>query len=60
MGKYLVFYTSLLKGSIKAPMLVDEFGMGMRMPSESQADEKSASLNRSNVATIAPRYNSAS
>ena len=49
-------------GSIKAPMLVDELGKGMRILKEPEyhADDKSASLKRPTVATTAPRNNSAS
>jgi len=49
-------------GWIKAPMLVEELGMGMRILKEPDihGEEKSASLNRSDVITIAPRYSSAS
>ena len=49
-------------GSIKAPMLVDELGKGMRILKEPEyhADDKSASLKRLVVAIKAPRYNSAS
>jgi hypothetical protein len=43
-------------------MLVDELGMGIRILKglDIQGDEKSASLNRSDVPTIAPRCKSAS
>jgi hypothetical protein len=49
-------------GSIKAPMLVDELGKGMRILKEPEyhADDKSASLKRPTVATSVPRNNSAS
>jgi hypothetical protein len=42
-------------------MLVEELGMGMRILKELDihGDGKSASLNRSDVTTKAPRYNSA-
>ena len=49
-------------GSINAPMLVDEFGMGMRILKalDIHGDEKSASLNRLGVGIIAETYSSAS
>jgi hypothetical protein len=59
---YKVYATSVLMGWTKAPMLVEELGIGMRILKEPDihGDETSASLNRSDVTTKAPRYNSAS
>ena len=57
-----MIYTSVLMGSIKAPMLVEDLGMGMRILKgfDIQEDGKSAFLKRLSVAITAPTNRSAS